>query len=128
MHGMRWRLLQPKIVWRFKLRQHGPSHINKILVLPLSYTILLRGICSGIFVFYPLITKKSIQGVVLELGVVVASYHQHWFILLMLNHIDEVNEVLLGLTLQLEEVYPCISSIVINNHQTIFLPTKTCMG
>ena len=89
----------PEVVWRFKLRQHGPSHLNKSLVLPLGHSILLRGICSEILVFYPLITKEIIQGVVLELGAIVASYDQHRKILLALNHVDEVDEGLLGLTL-----------------------------
>src|SRR5215216_5800888 len=94
----------PKVVWRFKLHQHGPCHLNKSPVLPLGYTILLRGICKGILVFYPLITNKSIQGVVLELGAIAASYYQHGDILLTLNHVDEVDEGLLGLTFQLEEI------------------------
>src|SRR3954467_6653237 len=96
----------PEVVWRFKLRQHGPSHMNKSSVLPLGHTILLRGICSGILVFYPLITKEIIQGVVLELGVVVTSYNKHGKIVLTLNHVNEVDEGLLGLTLQIEEIYP----------------------
>src|SRR3954467_10979478 len=91
----------PKVVWRFKLRQHGPSHLNKSLVLPFGHTILLRGVCSGILMFYPLITKKIIQGVVLELGAVVASYNQHRNIVLLLNQVDEVYEGILGLTFQL---------------------------
>src|SRR3954464_15503820 len=89
----------PKVVWRFKFRQHGPSHLNKSPVLPLGHTILLRGICSGILVFYPLTTKEIIQGVVLELGAVVTSYNQHDKIVLTLNHVYEVDEDLLGLTL-----------------------------
>src|SRR4051812_14899916 len=96
----------PKVVWRFKLHQHGPSHLNKSPVLPLGHTILLRGICSVILVFYPLITKEIIQGVVLEIGAVVTSYNQHGKIVLTLNHVDEG---LLGLTLQLEEIYPGVS-------------------
>ena len=67
----------PKVVWRFKLRQHGPSHLNKSPVLPFGHTILLMGVRSGILMFYPLITKKIIQGVVLELDAIVASYYQH---------------------------------------------------
>ena len=59
--------------------------------------------------FDPLITKEVIQGVVLELDAVVISYDQHGDIVLTLNHVDEVDEVLLGLTLCLEEVYPCVS-------------------
>src|SRR4051812_37673838 len=96
----------PKVVWRFKLRKHGPCHLNKSPVLPLGHTILLRGICSIILVFYPLITNKIIQGVILELDSIVASYYQHGDIVLTLNQVDEVNEGLLGLTFQLEEIYP----------------------
>src|SRR3954462_5178464 len=99
----------PKVVWRFKLRQHGTSHLNKSLVLNFGHTILLRGVCSGILMFYPLITKEIIQGVVLELGAVVTSYDQHGKIVLTLDHVDEVDEGLLGLTLQLEEIYPQVS-------------------
>src|SRR3954464_12213525 len=99
----------PKVVWRFKLPQHGPSHLNKSLILPLGHTILLRGVCSGILVFYPLITKEIIQGVVLELGTIVTSYNQHSNIVLTLNHVDEVDEGLLGLTLQFEEINPRVS-------------------
>ena len=60
------------------LSQHGPSHIHKSPVLPLGYTILLRGVRSGILMPYPLFTKEIIQGVVLELGAVVTSYCQYW--------------------------------------------------
>ena len=56
--------------------------------------------------FYPLITKEIIQGVVLELGAVVTYYNKHGKIVLTLNHVDEVDEGLLGLTFQLEEIYP----------------------
>ena len=49
--------------------------------------------------FYPLITKEIIQGVVFKLGAVVTSYNQHGKIILTLNHVDEVDEGLLGLTL-----------------------------
>src|SRR3954470_7753854 len=96
----------PKVVWRFKLRQHGPSHLIKSPVLPSVHTILLRGVCSGILMFYPLITKEIIQGVVLELGAIVTSYDQYGNIVLTLDHVDEVDEGLLGLILQLEEIYP----------------------
>ena len=59
--------------------------------------------------FNPLITKESIQGVVLELGAIVASYYQHRDIVLTLHHVDEVDEGLLGLTFQLEEINPRVS-------------------
>src|SRR3954470_9677377 len=96
----------PKVVWRFKLRQHDPSHFNKSPVLPFGHTILLRGVCSGILMFYTLITKEIIQGVVLELGAVVTSYNQHRKIVLTLDYVDEVDEGILGFTLKLEEIYP----------------------
>src|SRR3954465_12120953 len=99
----------PKVVWRFKLRQHGPSHLNKSPVLPLGHTILLRGVCSGILMFNPLITKEIIQGVVLELGAVVTSNYQRGNIVLPLDQIDEVDEGLLSLTLQFEEINPRVS-------------------
>ena len=99
----------PEVVWRFKLRQHGPSHLNESPVLPFGHTILLRGVCSGILMFNPLITKEIIQGVVLELGAVVTSYNQHWNIVLPLDQIYEVDEGLLSLTLQLEEINPRVS-------------------
>ena len=57
----------------------------------------------------PLITKKLIQGVVLELGAVVTSYCQDLCIVLTLGFICKVNDGLLGLTLPLEEVYPSVS-------------------
>jgi hypothetical protein len=50
----------PKVVWRLELHQHGSCHIHKSPVLPLSNSILLRGICSGILMFDPRITKKLI--------------------------------------------------------------------
>jgi hypothetical protein len=57
----------------------------------------------------PFITKEDIQGVVLELGVIVTSNHQYIFTILMLNLIGEVLNGLLGLMLVLEEIDPCIS-------------------
>ena len=88
--------LGPEVVWRFKLRQHGTSHLNESPVLPFGHTILLRGVCGGILMLNPLITKKVIQGVVLELGAVVTSYDQHGNIVLPLDQIDEVDEGLLS--------------------------------
>ena len=93
--------LRPKVVWRFKLRQHGPCHIHECPILPLGNTILLRGISSEILMFDTLITKEVIQGVVFEFGAIVTPYHQHRQIVLSLNHVDEVDEVLLGLSLHL---------------------------
>src|SRR5664279_3904783 len=53
----------PKVIWRFKLRHHSSCHINKCPVLPLRYTILLRGIRSGILMPNPLFTQEFIHGV-----------------------------------------------------------------
>ena len=92
-----------------KLRQHGPSHINKSPVLPLGYTILLRGVRTGILMLNPLFTKKIIQALVLKLGAVVTSYGQYGETMLALDHIGEVDDGLLSLTLQLEEINPSIS-------------------
>ena len=57
----------------------------------------------------PLITKKLIQGVVLELGAVITSYCQDLCIMLTLSFICKVDNGLLSLTLLLEEVYPSVS-------------------
>jgi hypothetical protein len=57
----------------------------------------------------PLVTKKLIQGVVLELGAVVTSNHQNLCFMLTLSFICKVDDGLLSLTLALEEIYPCIS-------------------
>src|SRR4051812_12667876 len=99
----------PKVLWRLELRHHGPCRIHQRPVLPLRYTILLRGVWCGILMLDPLITNKIIQGVVLELGAVVASYSQDLCIVLTLGLIGKVNDGLLGLALPLEEVYPCVS-------------------
>ena len=48
---------------------------------------------------YPLFTKEIIQCVVLELGAVVTSYGQYGETMLALDHIGEVNDGLLSLTL-----------------------------
>src|SRR3954463_10621535 len=69
---------RPKVVWTFELRHHCSCRINQSAILPLRHTILLRGISSGILMFDPLITKKFIQGVVLEVGVVVTSNSQYF--------------------------------------------------
>jgi len=34
----------PKVVWTLELRHHGRCRIHQRLVLPLRYTILLRGV------------------------------------------------------------------------------------
>jgi hypothetical protein len=47
----------------------------------------------------PLITKKIIQGVVLELGAIATSDHQYVFTILMLHFIGEIFDGLLGLML-----------------------------
>src|SRR5918995_1501748 len=91
----------PKVVWRLELRHHGP-------VLPLRNTILLRGVRCGILMLDPLITKKLIQGVVLELGAVVTSYCQDLCIVLTLGFICKVDDGLLSLTLPLEEKYSSV--------------------
>src|SRR3954467_298208 len=94
----------PKVVWRLELRHHGSCRIHQRPVLPLRYTILLRGVRCEIFMLDPLITKKLIQAVVLELGAVVTSYRQDLCIVLALSFICKINDCLLGLTLALEEV------------------------
>ena len=101
--------LRPKVVWTFELRHHSSCRINESVILPLRNTILLRGISSGILMFDPLITKKFIQGVVLELGVVVTPNSQYLCIVLMLSFVGKLDDGLLGLTLLLEEIDPSIS-------------------
>ena len=58
---------------------------------------------------YPLITKKIIESVVLELGVVVTSYCQYSEVVLTSHLGGKVDEDLLSLTLQLEEEDPTLS-------------------
>ena len=99
----------PKVVGRLELRHHGPCRIHQRPVLPLRYTILLRGIRCGILMLDSLITQKLIQGVVLELGAVVTSYCQDLCIVLSLSFICKVDDGLLGLALPLEEIYPSVS-------------------
>jgi hypothetical protein len=64
----------------------------------------------------PFITKEVIQGVVLELGAIVTSNHQYIFTILMFNFIGEALNGLLDLMIVLEEIDPCISLVVIDNH------------
>ena len=99
----------PKVVWRLELCPHGPCRIHQRPVLPLRDTILLRGVWSRILMLDCLITKKLIQGVVLELGAVVTSYCQDLCIMLALSFICKVDDGLLGLTLPLEEVHTSVS-------------------
>ena len=99
----------PKVVWRLELRHHGPCRIHQRPVLSLRYTILLRGVWCIILMLDPLITKKLIQGVVLELGAVVTPYCQDLCVMLTLSFICKVDDGLLGLTLPLEEIYPSVS-------------------
>ena len=99
----------PKVVWRLELRHHGPCRIHQPLILPLRDTILLRGVWSRILMLDCLITKKLIQGVVLELAAVVTSYCQDLCIMLALSFIYKVNDGLLSFTLPLEEICPSIS-------------------
>ena len=118
----------PKVVWRLELRHHGPCRIHQRLVLPLRNTVLLRGVRCGILMLDPLITKKLIQGVVLELGTIVTSYCQVLCIVLTLCFICKVNDGLLGLALPLEEIHPSVSLVVIHNHQAILPTPKTIEG
>ena len=99
----------PKVVWRLELRHHGPCCIHQRPVIPLRNTILLRGIWCRILMLDPLITKKLIQGVVLQLGAVVTPYCQDLCIMLTLSFICKVDDGLLSLTLPLEEVYSSVS-------------------
>ena len=99
----------PEVVWRLELCHHGPCRIHQRPVLSLRNTILLRGIWCRILMLDPLITKKLIQGVVLELGAVVTSYCQDLCIMLTLSFICKVDDGLLSLTLPLEEVYLSVS-------------------
>ena len=56
----------------------------------------------------PLLTKKFIEGVVLELGAIVTSYSLDQLVVLPLHFIREVNDTLLSLTLVLEEENPSV--------------------
>ena len=99
----------PKVVGTPEIRHHGIFRVHQCPVLPLRNTILLRGVRCGILMLDPLLTKKIIQGVVLELGAVVTSYCQDLCIVLTLSFICKVDDGLLSLTLPLEEIYPSIS-------------------
>ena len=57
----------------------------------------------------PLLTKKFIEGVVLELGAIVTSYSLDQLVVLPLHFIREVDDTLLSLTLMLEEENPSVS-------------------
>ena len=57
----------------------------------------------------PLITKKLIKGVVLELGPIVTSNGQDLLIMLALHLIGKIDDGLLSLILLLEEIYPSVS-------------------
>ena len=99
----------PKVVCGLELGHHRSCHLNKCAVLPFGYTILLESISSGILMTNPFFTKELVQGVVLELGTIVTSYHQDWDIVLTLSFIGEVDDSLLSLHLRLEEENPCVS-------------------
>ena len=101
--------LGPKVVWRLELHDHRPCRVHQCPVLPLRNTILLRGIWCRILMLDPLISKKVIQGVVLELGAIFTSYHKKLCIVLTLSFICKVNDGLLGLALPLEEIHPSVS-------------------
>ena len=98
--------LRPKVVWTFELRHHSSCRINKSPILSLCHTILLRGVRSVILMYDPLITKKFIQCVVLELGALFTPNSQYLCIMLTLRFIGKIDDGLLGLTLLLEEVNP----------------------
>src|SRR5664279_1745567 len=115
----------PKVIWRFKLRHHSSCHINKCPVLPLRYTIFLRGVRSGILMPNTLITQEFIHSVVLELRPIISPNSQDLCIILALHFRSPINEVTLGFTLLLDIENPCVSCIIINNYQAIFLSTKT---
>ena len=57
----------------------------------------------------PLITKKIIECVVLELGAVVTSYCHNEEVVLALHLGSKVNEYLLSLIFRLEKVDPSVS-------------------
>ena len=57
----------------------------------------------------PLVTMKLFQGVVLELGSIITSYCQDFFVKLALCLLGKINEGDLRLVLGLEEEDPCIS-------------------
>ena len=101
--------LGPKIIWRLEFRKHSTCHIHESPILPFGDTILLRGVRSGILLLDPLVTKKLVQGVVLEFGAICTSYRQDLEIISALNLISVVDDGILSLTLFLEEEYPCIS-------------------
>ena len=48
----------PKVKRRLELRHHSSCRVHQSPVLPLRYTILLRGVRCGILMLDPLITKK----------------------------------------------------------------------
>ena len=56
----------------------------------------------------PFITKELFQGVVLELGSIITSYCQNFFVKLALCLLGKVNEGDLRLVLGFEEEDPCI--------------------
>ena len=57
----------------------------------------------------PFITKKSFQGVILELGTIITSYCHDLFVKLALCLLGKINEGDLRLVFGLEEKHPCVS-------------------
>jgi hypothetical protein len=99
----------PKVIGRLKFIQHCSCHLNKCPVLPLNNTILLRGIGCGELVLDPFILKELAHGVVLQLGTVVIANGFDLCFICALGLLGEVNEVLVGFILGLEEEHPCVS-------------------
>lgn len=89
----------PKVVWKLVLIHHGPTHVHKSPVLPVRYTIFLRGVRCRILVLNPIITKNFFHGVVLELLAIVASNCQDICIETVLRLLGKINECFLHLIL-----------------------------
>src|SRR6266496_5050048 len=114
----------PKLVWRLVLVKHGPSHLNKIPILPLRNTILLGSEWCGILVLYPLFTQEFIHCIVLELSAIVTSNCLDLTIMLTLSFLGKVDEGFLSFIFGLEKEYPSVSCEVINNDKAIPPPPK----
>ena len=118
----------PKAIRSLVLIKHGSCGFNQCPILPLHYTISLRGIWSGGFMLDPFFIKKFLNIGVSEFRAIVTSNILDLQLIFILGSSNEFLDNSFDFTFILQKEYPSETRKIINNYKTIFVTANAYVG
>ena len=104
--------------------QHTSDHVQNGPILPFCNTVLLRCIPRCKLLLYAILSAETQKVFGDLLSTSICSKHLDIIPTLLLNKSFEVVEFLKHFTLLFQHIHPCISGVIINECQNIFVSRK----